>query len=508
MTMSPFPPIPRRILLRLAGAGLMAAPLPALAATAGAAAPKEGARPSTTTKPAVDTIWTSPFDIQRVWAYVDRHSIVPGEPLNVMAAAGPGQPARRVRLEVFRVGAVAPTPIWQSDFVDVGYRGATASGASIGPGWPPTFAGIDTRTWPPGCYFADIVEQTTATRDVKAAFWIVRNPKRSGRVLARLGTNTYQAYNPWGGHSLYPNGDDETRGLMVTFDRPTEPSFFEYDAYLVAWLEGLSAGLGGVDYAGNFDVHADPTLIDHYPLVITGAHDEYWSGEEFDAFERRIFKLGRNTVFFGANTAYCQIRYGDLNRAPGAPDHGRQLVCYKTAHDPIVARAGKLDPRRLTTNNFRTERRRPETMLLGGAYQSWFEPGGAQRPAFKVARTDLPFFAGTGWKVGDTAADVVGYEWDNRDPDGDGVRLWDAARSLNPAIAADGVSVLFRGEAVDADGDPGLAEATYFTSKAGAKVFNAGTVRWAWGLGKEGFVNRPFQVFNENLVRSLSGNAR
>ena len=503
--MNPFPPIHRRILLRLAGAGLIAAPLPAVAAAVATA--KEGAAPATP-KPPVDAVWTKPFDAQRVWAYVDRHSIAPGEPLNVMAAGGPGQPVRRVRLEVFRVGAAAPTPIWQSGFVDVGYRGATASAASIGPGWPPTFTDIDTRAWPPGCYFADIVEQTTATRDVKAAFWIVRNPKRSGRVLVRLGTNTYQAYNPWGGHSLYPNGDDEARGLMVSFDRPTEPSFFEYDAYLVAWLEGLAAGLGGVDYAGNFDVHSDPTLIDRYPLVIAGAHDEYWSGEEFDAFERRIFKLGKNTAFFGADAAYCQVRYGDLNRAPGGIDRGRQLVCYKTAHDPIIARAGKLDPRRLTTNNFRTDQRRPESMLMGGAYQSWFEPAGAQRPAFKVVRTDLPFFEGTGWKVGDTAAAVVGYEWDNRDPNGDSARLWDASRSLNAVVAPESVSVLFRGDAVDVEGQPGVAEATYFTSKAGAQVFNAGSVRWAWGLGKEGFVNRPFQIFNENLVRSLSGKAR
>ncbi len=500
--MPSFPLIHRRILLRLAGAGLVAAPLPAIAAVAPKTSESSLAGPPP--RPNAE-VWTSPFAGQRIWAYVDRHSIAPGEPINVMAAGGPGQPVRRVRLEVFRVGAAAFAPIWTSDFVDVGYRGATASAAAIGPGWPPTFAAIDTRAWPPGCYFADVVEQTTATRDVKAAFWIVRNPKRSGRVLARLGTNTYQAYNPWGGHSLYPNGDDEKRGLMVSFDRPTAPSFFEYDAYLVAWLEELAPSLGGVDYAGNFDVHADPTLIDHYPLVITGSHDEYWSSEEFDVFERRIFKLGKNTVFFGADTAYGQVRYGDLNRAPGALDQGRQLVCYKTAHDPIIDRAGKLDARRLTTNLFRSDRRRPETMLMGGAYQGWFEPTSDQRPSFQVARTDLPFFDGTGWKIGDVAADVVGYEWDNRDPDGDGARLWEAGRSLNSAISADGVSVLFRGQAVDAGGNPGLAESTYFNSKAGAKVFNAGSVRWAWGLGKAGFSNAPFRRFNENLVRALSG---
>jgi hypothetical protein len=496
--MPSWPSIPRRLLLALAGAGVSLAAAPRATAAA-----SEGGTP-TPAPAAPSAIWPEFFKGQRIWAYADRQSLRPGEPLNIMAAGGPGQPVRRARLEVFRISSGAPTPVWTSDFAEVRYRGATRSAAAIGPGWPPTFAGIDTTAWAPGCYYADIVEQTTATRDVKAVFWIVTNPRRSGAVLLRLGTNTYQAYNPWGGHSLYPNDDDENRGLIVSFDRPTEPSFFEYDVFLVSWLEGLAASLGGVDYASNFDVHTDPTLIERYPLVVTSAHDEYWSGEEFDAFHRRIFTLGRNTAFLGADAAYCQIRYGDLNRGPGAPELGRQLVCYKTAADPIALRAGKADPRRLVTNNFRTGERRPETMLMGSAYQNWFQPDGPQRPSYKVARTDLPFFAGTGWKVGDVAADVVGYEWDNRDPEGDGKRLWDAARSLDPAIDPASVSVLFRGEAIADDGSHGVAEATWFRSPAGAQVFNAGAVRWAWGLGKEGFVSPAFQRFNENLIRAFS----
>ncbi|MBV8594357.1 MAG: hypothetical protein JOZ27_08670, partial [Caulobacteraceae bacterium] len=448
--------------------------------------------------------WPKFFEKQRIWAYVDRASLAPGEPLNLMAACDPGEPPRRVRIELFRIGAAGPAPVWQSDFFSVAYRGATASGATTGPGWPPSLPTLDTRSWTPGCYSLDIVEQTTATRDVKAATFVVTNPRRSGAVLLRLAANTYQAYNSWGGHSLYPNGDDEARGLMVGFDRPTPPSFFEYDVYLVQWLEGLAASLGGVDYCVNFDVHRAPDLLDAYPLAIAGAHDEYWSMEEYDAFHRRIFQRGQSTCFFGADTAYCQVRYADLNRAPGEPELGRQIVCYKTAFDPIQLRAGRADPRRLVTANFRDGARRPETMLLGGAYQGWFEPASPQTPMFKVVDASLPYFAGTGWKAGDDAAPVIGYEWDNRDPDGDGARLWAPGRSLDAAIPAADIRVLFRGTAVDVDGRAGVAEATYYVSPAGARVFNAGAVRWAWGLGKAGFTNAPFRRFNENLVRALS----
>ena len=494
--MTVWPSLPRRLLLRLAGAGLAAAPLPAMAQ-------KEGGGPTPALAP-TSSIWTEFFKGQRIWAYADRLSLDPGERFNVMAAAGPGQPGRTVRLEVFRLGAAGPSPIWTSAFVNVPCRGATASAAAIGPGWSPVFANIDTNGWQPGVYTADIVEQTTATRDVRACQWIVSNPRRSGAVLCRLGTNTWQAYNPWGGHSLYPNDDDEARGLIVSFDRPTPPSLFEYDAYLVAWLEALAPGIGGVDYAGNFDVHADATLMDPYRLVITGAHDEYWSKEEFDAFERRIFKQGRNVCFFGADAAYCQVRYGDLNAPLDGRFLGRQLVCYKTAADPIAARASKTGAGLLTTNTFRTGARRPETMLMGGAFQSWFDAASPQRPAYRVVRNDLPFFAGVGWNVGDVAAEVIGYEWDNRDPLGDGRRLWQAGQSEIAAIDLSTVTVLFRGEAIAADGKRGVAEATWFRSAAGAQVFNAGSVRWVWGLGKEGFVQPRFRLFNENLVRALA----
>ena len=60
--------------------------------------------------------------------------------------------------------------------------------------------------------------------------------------------------------------------------------------------------------------------------------------------------------------------------------------------------------------------------------------------------------------------------------------------------------MLFHGTATDIDGKPGLAEAVYFRSPVGAKVFSAGSIRWAWGLGKPGFVQAPFQLFNAQLV--------
>jgi hypothetical protein len=101
-----------------------------------------------------------------------------------------------------------------------------------------------------------------------------------------------------------------------------------------------------------------------------------------------------------AFSAYWQVRYGDLDEPAGRPNWGRQLVCYKDDDDPIRQRVpDEREAMMLVTAMFRQEARRPETMLMGVAYQSYFEPeSGAKYPYF-VARTDLPFFAGTGYQV-------------------------------------------------------------------------------------------------------------
>src|SRR5262249_1537488 len=125
------------------------------------------------------------------------------------------------------------------------------------------------------------------------------------------------------------------------------------------------------------------------------------------------------------------------------------------------------------------------------------------RFAYVVESIDAPFFAGTGYSPGDVAADVVGYEWDNRDPAGDGRRLWDRNRSHIAPMPEERIKVLFRGAPIGVDGKPGRAEAVDFDSPAGAKVFSTGSIRWAWGLGKPGFEREPFKRFNANLVKYL-----
>lgn len=477
--------------------------------------PVEGAASSTGAKVlgrGVDaSIWRSDFDSRRIWGFADRHSIEPGEDFDIMLSTAPGRPDLKGVIEVFRIGHYPDGDrklVWRTDPLTVTSHEVQITSASLGVDWAPTIDHVPTDDWVTGYYSFDFALGDD-DRDSDVAYIVVTNPSRSGDILVELSTNTYNAYNPWGGYSLYESAFVGDRAQMVSFDRPSTAAFFDYEYYLVTWLERICAEHGlTVDYATNFDVHRDPGFCERCRLFISGSHNEYWSMEEFDTIHRRIFKTGLSTMFMGANTAYWQVRYADVNAASPDGNWGRQLVCFKTPDDPIRQRdedRGDL----LVTTLYRDGSRRPETMLAGVAYQSYFEPGGQGdlKYPYIVARSDLPFFRDTGYKVGDSIGDVVGYEWDNLDPDGNGKRLWDQHLSritpIDPAL----LHVLFIGSPVDVDGHSGKAEAVYFRSKAGAHVFSSGSIRWAWGLGKQNFESEAFRKFNLNMVLGFLGRA-
>ena len=450
-----------------------------------------------------EKLWTSYYAGTRVWGYTNKHSVAPGETFDLMLSVRPSDTSRRGRVQIFRIGAYEGKDRKQfAEFVkiDVGPEQFQITCSAMGLcGW----SGVDsikTDGWPSGYYTIDFIDDSDGARDLNVAFIVVRPAKTKVDVLVALSTNTYQAYNAWGGSSLYESIYQGDWGQMVSFDRPTPPDFFTYEYFFVLWLERLAAERGWkLGYAANFDVHRDPALVAGCRLLVSGSHNEYWSKEEFDHVYDRIFVRGGHTIFLGANSAYWQVRYLDINRPEGREDRGRALVCFKDRGDPIRDRLSPDEALLLKTSLFRDEARRPETMLAGVAYQSYFPAYSEARYPYRVERTDFPFFDGTGCAVGDVFADVVGYEWDNRDPDGDGKRLWDPARSRIPNLPNERIQVLFTGAPTDLNGKPGLAEAVLFNSSAGAKVFSSGSIRWAWGFGKPSFERPAFRRFHVNL---------
>jgi len=204
---------------------------------------------------------------------------------------------------------------------------------------------------------------------------------------------------------------------------------------------------------------------------------------------------------WGSFAEYVAIRYADVNATLPESFQGRQMVCFKHNVDPIYFKTGQ-DPILDATGKFLDGNRRSEIMLMGVSYENYFPSKSDERYPYYVATNNLkhPLFANTGYRRGDVIGDVIGHEWDNTDPSPQKNRYWDKQNSHIPLLQKEKILVLFRGHPIAKSGHKGTAEAVYFESDAGGKVFSSGTIRWPWGLTKEGFQQEAFKQFNRNLI--------
>lgn len=195
-----------------------------------------------------------------------------------------------------------------------------------------------------GVYLAKI--RTTDTGIDNHILFVVRDDNRvpEAKVLFVVPTATYQAYNNWGGKSLYwdTNSSGDTvagtqRAVKVSFNRPLGGPTNDRDRFrgpdrdLVTWLERQGYD---VAYTDSVAVHQNPAELRQHQIVVLGAHDEYMSGETMAGL-KAARDAGTSIANFGANTGYWKVRYED-----GA----RTLVCYKTVQGSGSSGTGTATP--------------------------------------------------------------------------------------------------------------------------------------------------------------------
>jgi len=322
-----------------------------------------------------------------------------------------------------------------------------ADAGAQGCGWPVAFSVPVDDEWTSGCYHVTLTARgADAERAVGHAMFVVRASTARAPALLVLATNTYHAYNSWGGRSLYTGGRAVSfrrpfgRGMIARpeterDDRKSPPlwrgeepdidgdayqryrfehgypgfmsstGWFTYERRFVEWAERTGFA---VDLAVSSDLADDPSLTDGYRLVLGVGHDEYWSAPQRDAIEAHV-RAGGNYASLSGNTMFWQVR---------VEGGGDTMVCHKyAAHvdDPVVA-AGR--PEAMTGMWADPLVGRPETAFLGaGSAWGLYSRFGAATPrgsgAFTVYREDHWLFDGTGLGYGDLlgAQDgVVGYE--------------------------------------------------------------------------------------------------
>lgn len=397
--------------------------------------------------------WTLPHPgpEHAIEGFADRVSVVPGDQVHLYVSTTAsswtatafrlGGDARRVWTSPGQPGRVQPAAVVQKPTNTV-----------VAP-WAPSLS-VDTTGWDPGDYLIRL-DAPGAQRYVPLT---VRTTSNAGRVVIVNAVTTWQAYNQWGGYSLYkgPDGKRPDRARAVSFDRPYEAGMlgagqfleFELGAVRVAERSGISLG-----YATDVDLHADPHLLDGARAMITLGHDEYWSTAMRSAATAARDR-GVNLAFLGGNEAYRHIRLSDT---PLGPD--RLEINYKSfAEDP----ASKTDPLDTTQDWRQPPNPRPESALVGNTYRCF--PGRAALVAADPANWMLDGVV----RAGQALPGVVGIEYSAVDL---------AAPTPRP------IEVLFHSPVIcGTTHHRDFADAIYYTTPSGAGVFASGTQDWVCGM--------------------------
>jgi len=393
--------------------------------------------------------------------YTSRKSVSPGEALEFHLSNTASSTDPTVRLTIERVGATAPD--YGASF-PARARAVPTDAYRVGCGWPSDHTLTVPDAWPSGAYLATV---TNADGDQDRLRFVVRAavPGARSRILVCLPFTTTQAYNDWGGKSLYP-WDSPDRARKVSFERPagTNPR----DALVfVRWLEKSSLV---VDYCTSMDLHAEPGLLQHYQLFVSPGHDEYWSREMRDHVEAFV-RAGGNAAFFSGDTCGWQVRFEDGDRT---------LVCFRDAvEDPLAGVAND----RVTVQWANAPVDRPENTLTGVSYRNgagyWLDEDGWKAAVYRVNFPEHWAFAGTGLALGDAFGEgAVGYETDAAEIEYvDGIARATGGDGTPPTFVVLAVADL---GAWSAQGKGGRA--TMGLYRGGGTVFTAASVDWASAL--------------------------
>ena len=353
--------------------------------------------------------------------------------------------------------------------------------------------------WVTGVYLAKLTGNSGKQSFI---FFVVRNDGGHEKYVFQTSVTTYEAYNLYGGTSLYSNTSNKATysyaaATKVSFDRPFEPTdgngagqFTRYEYPFIRWAESQGYDL---TYTTDVDTHTNVNPLTNHKAFLSVGHDEYWTKEMRDNVTAAR-DAGVNLGIFSANTMYWQIRLE--SNSLGAPN--RVQVGYKSfalsssapGPDPLFG----VDNSRVTGNWRDWPVSNPEQTLFGVMFE-----GTANELAYVVQGSTSWVYAGTGLTDASRVNGIVGYEYDRLfttyvdGVSGDTITV--------PAIA--GLTILSRSPVGSS-----YSNSTLYTAASGARVFAAGTIEWSSGLDSSGYgcTNGCVSAALQQVTRNIFAN--
>lgn len=342
-----------------------------------------------------------------------------------------------------------------------------------------TSSRLNFEDWVSGVYLAKLTARTSGAQSY--IIFVVRDEARQAEYLFQSSVTTFQAYNNWGGKSLYPSNSKGKPAQKVSFNRPynangipaaaygigagdffttnsagpdypISPAGWEYN--MVRWLEREGYD---VTYSTNLDVHTHKGLLTSHKAFLSVGHDEYWSWQ-MRANVEQARDQGVSLGFFSANSCYWQIR---LEPSLISGESDRTMVAYKETalrEDPYALDHDPSNEHLITTRWRDSPLNRPEDALIGVMFES------VPVDADIVITNQHRILSGSGLREGDRLVGLLGYEVD---------RMFGHAPATIEVIAH---------SPYQHHGQTRYADMTIYQTPNGSTVFATGSLQWTWGL--------------------------
>jgi len=424
-------------------------------------------------------------------------SVTPGDTLAFHVSTAPEAAYRILVYRAGYYGGIGARRIACLPSCDAAAQGVERSIPAASPeglvhaGWPVSQSIPVTQDWVSGYYFAHFeLASGPYTGRVTTTWFLVREAPGGHRapLLVQGSPTTWQAYNGWGGGSLYEfNSPSGRRAAKIAFDRPyQQPLEQRPEALEVPLARFLERNGYDVAYQADVDTARDPGSVVGRKAIAVAGHSEYWSKSIRDDFENAR-DAGIDLAFFGANAAYWQIRY---------EEDFSTIVGYKNpAWDP------ETDPALETTLFRALVPPRHECALMGiqhaGGTLQWTTDGDYTVTA--AAQQD-PWLQRAGFASGDIVHGVVSREVDTI-----------PGNQSAQSSCGNKLTVLFHRElGTPEEGD---ADAVRFTAHSGAEIFSSGSHQFVWGLEdipevarmRHGIADPRLQAFTRAMLDDMLG---
>ena len=389
----------------------------------------------------------------QIEGYASRSDAPAGVPVELRVSTD----AARFRVTAYRLGDYRGGPahvVWTS----TAHRGQRQPG--------PVFADRTTRTvvarwrtsltvptdgWADGFYLFKLRGSNGWQSLVP---YVVRSQRVGGKVVLVAPVATWQAYNDWGGYSMYVARSGDHPAWAVSFDRPyPDDSVGEMGFGVLGVAVDAERARVPLAYLTDLDLDADPHALDGARAYVSLGHDEYWS-RRMRAAVTRARARGTNVAFFGANTMYWKVRLTGTALRPE-----RLMVGYKTA--------AALDPFRRShprdaTGLFRND---PDTGVESSVTGMEYECFPVDAP-YRIVSPRWWGFRGTHLTGQTGFQHLVGVEAD---------RVYPTRQTPHPLQVLSDATYSCRGV-------PTSTQSTYYTTRSGAGVLDVGTLRWTCAL--------------------------